>query len=88
MCIRDRITLEQATQIYDLFEAVVETELESLRAMLISIDVGSQVEVSFCVSAAEPVSYTHLNHSPVEAFCRNFMGRGESAPDVLRNTRI
>ena len=51
----DQLTLEQATQIYDLFEAVVETELESLRAMLISIDVGAQVEVSFCVSAAEPL---------------------------------
>ena len=32
-----------------------EMELESLRAMLISIDVGAQVEVSFCVSAAEPL---------------------------------
>ena len=51
----DQLTLEQATQIYDLFEAVVETELESLRAMLISVDVGAQVEVSFCVSAAEPL---------------------------------
>ena len=51
----DQLTLEQATQIYDLFEAVVETELDSLRAMLISIDVGAQVEVSFCVSAAEPL---------------------------------
>ena len=50
-----QLTVEQATQIYDLFEAVVETELESLRAMLISIDVGAQVEVSFCVSAAEPL---------------------------------
>ena len=51
----DQLTREMATQIYDLFEAVVETELESLRAMLISIDVGAQVEVSFCVSAAEPL---------------------------------
>ena len=35
------------------FEAVVETELESLRALLISVEVGAQVEVTLCVSAAE-----------------------------------
>ena len=49
------LTVEQATQIYDLFEAVVETELESLRALLISIEVGKWVEVALCVSAAEPL---------------------------------
>ena len=48
-------TVEQATQVYDLFEAVVETELESLRALLISIEVGKWVEVALCVSAAEPL---------------------------------
>ena len=36
-----QLTVEQATQVYDLFEAVVETELESLRALLISIEVGT-----------------------------------------------
>ena len=50
-----QLTVEQATQIYDLFEAVVEAELESLRALLTSIEVGKQVEVTLCVSAAEPL---------------------------------
>ena len=50
-----QLTVEQATQIYDLFEAVVEMGLESLRALLTSIEVGKQVEVTFCVSAAEPL---------------------------------
>ena len=49
------LTVEQATQVYDLFEAVVETELESLRALLISIEVGKRVEVALCVAAAEPL---------------------------------
>ena len=49
------LTVEQATQVYDLFEAVVETELESLRALLISIEFGKWVEVALCVSAAEPL---------------------------------
>ena len=50
-----QLTVEQATQVYDLFEAVVETELESLRALLISIEVGKWVEVALRVSAAEPL---------------------------------
>ena len=50
-----QLTVEQATQVYDLFEAVVETELESLRALLLSIEVGKWVEVALCVSAAEPL---------------------------------
>ena len=50
-----QLTVEQATQIYDLFEAVVEMGLESLRALLTSIEVGKQVEVPLCVSAAEPL---------------------------------
>ena len=33
------------------------------------------------------LEYSQRNHSPVEAFCRSFMGRGESAPAVFRNTR-
>ena len=49
------LAVEQAMQIYDLFEAVVEMELESLRALLTSIEVGKQVEVTLCVSAAEPL---------------------------------
>ena len=50
-----RLTVGQATQVYDLFEAVVETELESLRALLISIEVGKWVEIALCVSGAEPL---------------------------------
>ena len=50
-----RLTVEQATQVYDLFEAVVEAELESLRALLISIEVGKRVEIALCVSGAEPL---------------------------------
>ena len=50
-----QLTVEQATQVYDLFEAVVEVELESLRALLISVEVGAQVEVTLCVSAAKPL---------------------------------
>ena len=50
-----QLTVEQATQVYDLFEAVVEMGLESLRALLTSIEVGKQVEVTLCVSAAEPL---------------------------------
>ena len=50
-----RLTVEQATQVYDLFEAVVEAELESLRALLISIEVDKWVEIALCVSAAEPL---------------------------------
>lgn len=50
-----QLTVEQATQVYDLFEAVVETELESLRALLISIEVGKLVEVTLCASATEPL---------------------------------
>ena len=51
----DQLTVEQATQVYDLFEAVVEAELESLRALLISIEVGKRVEVAISVSAAVPL---------------------------------
>ena len=50
-----QLTVEQATQVYDLFETVVETELESLRALLISIEVGKRVEVALCAAAAEPL---------------------------------
>ena len=50
-----QLTVEQATQVYDLFEAVVEAELESLRALLVSIEVGKRVEVALCVAAAEPL---------------------------------
>ena len=62
----DQLTVEQATQIYDLFEAVVETELESLRALLISIEVGKRVEVAISVSAAEPLRGLHTRFPGLE----------------------
>ena len=45
------LTIEQAMQIYDLFEAVVEAELNTLHSLLISIEVSTQVNVALCVSA-------------------------------------
>ena len=48
-----QLTVEQAAQAYDLFEAVVEASLESLQSLLISIEVREQVQVNFCVSGAQ-----------------------------------
>ena len=45
-------TMEQGAQIYDLFEAVVEAGLESMSSLLMSIEIGKQVDVNLCVSAA------------------------------------
>ena len=61
-----QLTVEQATQVYDLFEAVVETELESLQALLISVEVGKRVEVALCVSAAEPLFGLRARFSGLE----------------------
>ena len=61
-----QLTVEQATQVYDLFEAVVEVELESLRALLISVEVGAQVEVTLCVSAVEPLCGLHARFPGLE----------------------
>ena len=61
-----QLTVEQATQVYDLFEAVVETVLESLRALLISIEVGRWVEVALCVSAVEPLCGLHARFPGLE----------------------
>ena len=62
----DQLTVEQATQVYDLFEAVVEAELESLRALLISIEIGKRVEVAISVSAAEPLRGLHTRFPGLE----------------------
>ena len=45
--------MEQATQIYDLFEAVVEAGLESLESLLISVEIRNWIEVNICVSCKE-----------------------------------
>ncbi len=47
------LTMEQATQIYDLFEAVVEAGLESLESLLISVEIRDWIEVNICVSCKE-----------------------------------
>ena len=47
---------EQATQIYDLFEAVVEAGLESLESLLISVEIREWFEVNICLSCREPLS--------------------------------
>ena len=47
------LAMEQATQIYDLFEAVVEAGLESLESLLISVETRDWIEVNICVSCKE-----------------------------------
>ncbi len=50
------LAMEQAMQIYDLFEAVVETGLESLRSLLLSVEIRDHIEVNICVSCKESLS--------------------------------
>ena len=47
------LATEQAAQIYDLFEAVVEIGLESLESLLISVEIRDWIEVNICVSCKE-----------------------------------
>ncbi len=47
------LATDKATQIYDLFEAVVETGLESLESLLISVEITDWIEVNICVSCKE-----------------------------------
>ncbi len=47
------LATEQAAQIYDLFEAVVEMGLESLESLLISVELRDWIEVNICVSCKE-----------------------------------
>ena len=47
------LSIEQAAQIYDLFEAVVEAGLKSLQSLLLSIEVTEWIEVDICVSGTE-----------------------------------
>ena len=48
-------TIEQATRVYDLFEAVVEESLESLESLLISVETGEWIEVNICVSCKKEI---------------------------------
>ncbi len=50
------LAMEQAMQIYDLFEAVVETGMESLRSLLLSVEIRDHIEVNICVSCKESLS--------------------------------
>ena len=47
------LTMEQAAQIYDLFEAVVEAGLESLESLLISVEIRDWIEINICVFCKE-----------------------------------
>ncbi len=48
-----QLTSQQAAQIYDLFEAVIEAGLESIKSMLISVEIKEQIEVNICVSCGK-----------------------------------
>ena len=48
-----RFPMKQAMQIYDLFEVVVETGIESIRSLLFSIEINAFIEVNVCVSCTE-----------------------------------
>ena len=48
-----RFPMKQAMQIYDLFEAVVETGIKSIRSLLFSIEINAFIEVNVCVSCTE-----------------------------------
>ena len=52
-----QLSIEQVTEAYDLFEAVVETELESLRSLLISIEVGEALHMNLCISGESPLCH-------------------------------
>ena len=51
-----RLTIEQAANIYDLFEAVVEAGLESLDSLLVFIEADPHPNVNICVSGTGPLS--------------------------------
>ena len=56
-----QLSIEQATAAYSLFEAVVEAELESLRSLLVSIEVGEALHMNLCISGEAPLR--HLKDS-------------------------
>ena len=51
-----QLTIEQAAHAYDLFEAVVEAGLESLRSLLIFIEAGSEAELRLCAADTRSLS--------------------------------
>lgn len=56
-----QLSIEQATAAYALFEAVVEAELDSLRSLLVSIEVGEALHMNLCISGEAPLR--HLKDS-------------------------
>ncbi len=60
------LALQQATQIYDLFEAVVETGLDSLQSLLISVEISKQIEVNICVSCQESLESLEKRFPAIE----------------------
>lgn len=61
-----QLTIEQAAQAYDLFEAVVEAGLESIRSLLIFIEAGSEVELRLCAADTRSLSVVQERFSGVE----------------------
>ena len=62
-----QLTVKQAAQAYDLFEAVVEAGLESLRSLLVSMEVGEEaVEVNLCASDAQQLCGLKTQFSGLE----------------------
>lgn len=52
-----QLSIAQATAAYSLFEAVVEAELESLRSLLVSIEVGDALHMNLCISGEAPLRH-------------------------------
>ena len=52
-----QLSIEQATAAYALFEAVVEAELDSLRSLLVSIEVGDALHMNLCISGEAPLRH-------------------------------
>ena len=52
-----QLSIEQATAADALFEAVVEAELESLRSLLVSIEVGEELHMNLCISGEAPLRH-------------------------------
>lgn len=50
------LTTDVATKTYDLFEQVVETSLETLKELLVSIEITDNVEINICASCKEDLS--------------------------------
>ena len=70
--------------------SLLEQPLRSQAAAQRAVSFARQLHGSSAAGIRMPLrmlEYSQRNHSPVEAFWRSFMGRGESAPAVLRNTR-